>query len=61
MVKSYKHTQNNKIKKIELDTLTTMVKKYGIDSGYKSVPANIVEFAIKAAEEANGEIRKSAT
>ena len=38
-----------------------MVSKYGIDSGYKSVPLPIVDFAIKAAEEANGDVRNSAT
>ena len=61
IVKAFKHTQNNKIKKLQLDILESMVRKYGIDSGYKSVPLAVVDFAIKAAEETNGDVRNSAT
>ena len=50
IAKSFEHTQISKIKKLQLDILESMVNKYGIDSGYKSVPLAVVDFAIKAAE-----------
>ena len=61
--KSYSNpmfTSSSKIKKYKLGSIETMLLECGL-GGKKGLPINSIEFVSKAAEDANGDVRKEAT
>ena len=58
LIRNYPEKGNPRLRKIRLENLMHLVEKYGI--GEHEVPHSIVEFALRAANDPEAEVRKSA-